>query len=173
MTGTILDSKLFLSDSGTRVEIEYTYEIDNVTYTKNKSITGEAWREVPSDYRPKSEIKVYYDPNKHARSILGHASYESPIGLAIFGGIVWLICAPFVFWFGLLSIIDRLQRKAKYHLQEALREISGAQDELDAMRLRGEEIPDELLQSEAEMLTEASRAHELLQEIEQRRRSLG
>lgn len=171
--GTILDSKLFRSDSGTWLDIEYTYEVDELTYTNIRSITGESWQEVPSTYRPKSEINVYYDPQQHSRSILSHATYESPIVLAIFGGIVWLICAPFVFWFGLLLIIDRLQRKAKYHMREALKEISGAQDELDAMRSRGEEIPEELLQREAELLSAASHAHEMLQEIDQRRRSLG
>lgn len=163
--GTILKSQHFQSDGATWVTVTYQYEVEGTQYTDKSSIDADQTRSVPQHLRSQATIDVHYDPARPERSYLEHAGYESPIALTIFGGVVLLLCSPFLVIQALLLYAKLLMRKAEYHLREGLKALGEGQDEIDAMRARGEEISPAMLEREADVLGQAQDAHSMLKDM--------
>ncbi|MEZ6135168.1 MAG: DUF3592 domain-containing protein [Pirellulaceae bacterium] len=171
VTGVVHSAKHFRSEGSMWVDVDVRYEVNGRAYSDVCSVDTES-PTVPTAYQSNAAVTLHYDPTRPDHAYLQHAGYESPIALSIFGGVVLLIVSPFAYYFGLLLYADIMLRKAKYHMREGLRAISEGQDEVDAMRARGEDIPPELLEMERQLIEQVHTHHARLQEIENQRRDI-
>lgn len=171
-TAEIVGVRFFESPSSAWLEVDYTFAVGGEVITRSGTVSAPGWNEVPASHRPGERLTVHYLPDDPHRAYVEHPGYSSPVILAILGGVIWLICLPFVLWYGLLSYIDLLQRKAEHHLREGLREILAGQDEVAALRNAGEEISPELQQREDALLAQAHDLHATLNDLKARRASL-